>query len=1152
SGGWEKQINYKSSYIPIDDTYHKVVYNSSLTLDLWANVKRNFCVFVCFGLSEIRYRPLRIVAENSIEEILVEKPKPFGYISHYLPYAYYRRFFPNTAIHHTFPRFTAQGTFENFTGLPYECYIEDNLYYCENTYYERYSCVDKDTGQDIECGCTAEGCYALDLYWVLNHSRKDIDPSAIGISPGSNPLDKYVKYIEIEDPYYKKKYVLSTRYMPTLKFNEDWKAKPSFNMTYLEVVPWSPKNENEEKEKWVPPEDTHEHFSFASRALIVDGMKVLALPRQIIQINDEIYPKDDEDLKIMGCFEGYNGPDAVVVCPTGSQVSGIIVRGEITLDNGFEIESMEYGVINLTSVGPETLRGSISASSFCDKIFNDETYFNISFVRYPFATMNDSAYFASVAFVIDVDGDNAFGRCMIAETGEPGYEGWGIKVRSYGLPKISQGYVTSAVQYISFAPMNDFRYSGDEKDDVSHAKHACGNVVVEDRTIAYDLYRRVKGCYSGTVVEENKIIGPDYTQTLNSTFNYSYGFWRHVPNTEQTLKDLLMSGVQPILFIDQEIWNNDSETVDIYNGTASVMFLGEVPVETSLNVGKLDYLTKLLREIDSFILVDAAIPFPFIQYTDVPIGSVIVVTPDTDKREYVKEVCQTCMPVIPIDFTVTSSSASFSGYAPIAGKYCNRGTLANYDCPVPASSFIDCSKEKWWDQDILFFTTKFTNIDSEYTANLAVDKMIEALNKSITYSGKPAYLYIYEVTPIKGIHYLMKVMANRSDELSAVGVMGVHFEDFDQALVQPGSAIYEGNELGRGLRAATIKSVEEVIIDDPSLCKYVVSEEDVVITCINNTYPTYRLAGSNPLEIENVVVNSKNFLQNSLKVALANMLSGEYICNMVPDPETGEPIYYTFFPAITYLKGTMPVLYHEIYGLDKSFGVQPYTYSDLNARQCAPQDCRFEVKTVCEPTTCYEVKEYYHVPGTTTISDYTGYIFEEGLGTDWCKSNYNNLEITGYGSFKYGTDRPIYLSKHYEDGCDFERKYFSFNYGNYTYVTTLSSNCGVLVNKTLVANITITSITEPYTLELPEIICKQLSPGWPSSACECYMTTKTVSSEDGSAQIRDDYCKYKGDTVYAIDRTRTLTFPEKVTTYIKFNETYEGIYCYDQVYLDCS
>ena len=1044
-----KDINYKGA--PINeglDKYYIKNYYSVIELDLNATVKFETCFFVCWTTGVERYNPLRVLFYNNVTEIIAEERVPYAYISHILPYAYYYRFFKNTGIHHKFPRMAVNGTLMNFTGLPYECLAGENFEYCDTTYYARYSCVDKDTGEDIECGCTEDGCYALRPIGGLGFYY---------LFPTKT----------IRDPYYDIDYTLPSLLTPTLKFDDSWKVKPSINLTDSN---WS---------------GYMEHYSFPSRLVDVPGYgKALAIPRHL-----SFFYAPGSDLKIMNCFENYSGSDSAVICYSGPEDT----------DSFFPVPVKYLNV-----------RGSLG-SAFCNTVLNDGELFNKSFVRY-LSHIEDRAYLFSVAFAVDMDGDNAIGRCKLVQddTGE-----WSIEVRTYGLPKLPKSKLTSVAQLITWVP--NFNYTGDIKDDVVPAKHACGFPDKDYRTISYNMYRQVKGCYSGTIVNETKVVGPATTEDVDTISNYSYGFWNHLPNTEQSLKNLLIQGIQPILFIDDDVHE--------------------------------EYYFKLLRDINSFIVVDAAMVYPFIQYTDYPIGSVIVVAKDSAQKEAAKQACETCLAVLPIDFDVSPGSASFNGYNPATGQYCNRPRLGIYTCPI--SGTVDCSSEPWWDQEILFFTTKFTGINSLNDAYQALYHMLEALNKSITYSGKPAYLYIYDVQPIIGTKYLMMAMSNLSTNLSAVGVMGVHFEDFDKYLDEVGSSVYAANELSRALRASNIKGVQEITLN-ASQCDYVASASPVPLTCINDTYPQMRGPGSNPLEIENLVITSRNFLQNSYRIALANQLSGKYVCNTAPDPETGNTTYYTFIPSVRYFKGTMPVLYHEVYGDKKGFPLQPYVYSKENAKQCAPQDCTFKVKTVCVPTTCYEVKEYHHEPGTITLNIHARDITENGGDPDECVNNPFPISLTGYGRISYGEDTP-YVDRTY-DGCNYDREYTPFTYGNYSYITTVESNCSGVIDKTLTNNVSLNKVESNYNLEIPQITCDSGVWGWFSteSWCRCDVSKVTVSSSAGVANVRDDTCYYSGGNVYRQVNQRTITFPKKIVTYEKFNETYSGQICYDQVYLDCS
>jgi hypothetical protein len=78
---------------------------------------------------------------------------------------YYERYgYLDNHIHKLTQKYYVQNnTFINTSSLPFECLSGDlQTQNCDVEYYRRYTCIDKETGADIECGCDEFNCYVFE------------------------------------------------------------------------------------------------------------------------------------------------------------------------------------------------------------------------------------------------------------------------------------------------------------------------------------------------------------------------------------------------------------------------------------------------------------------------------------------------------------------------------------------------------------------------------------------------------------------------------------------------------------------------------------------------------------------------------------------------------------------------------------------------------------------------------------------------------------------------------------------------------------------------------------------------------------------------------------------------------------------------------
>ncbi|MCS7122893.1 MAG: hypothetical protein NZ908_02990, partial [Candidatus Micrarchaeota archaeon] len=588
---------------------------------------------------------------------------------------------------------------------------------------------------------------------------------------------------------------------------------------------------------------------------------------------------------------------------------------------------------------------------------------NRTFKRYDFQ-FDDIAYLSDVVILIDRNGDGNYGRCRGKNVTKRDGTYLDLDIRVFGLPISPNPSLNSIFVPITYLGDDQFEYSGRESDFIKIAKFACampeyrygskknyGRQGTKDKYIdasfVFDDFGRLIGCYRGTVAVNRSMDGEIL---FESRREYEFGLYKHLPNTRDILK-YLMEGKQVVMYVSSNV--------------------------------PLGYLKRILRDVDTFLLVNERIRNPFIKYTASPLGALIVVTPYSYNQ--VKQICPTCLVAKRRSMNIDggSISAEIPSYRTTTIDISNNMILS---CPGARTNMNDPQ------EDILFYVVQITSVNSQ-TGNELI-RTLETINRES--GGMPIYLYI-ESTSSEETKKFVDVLVNISHNLSSKGVMGIHIGNMNNYLNIRSNAYYSSIELSRSVLSSTIRTPMLFEVENQNECDYIVDRNNrQQITCLLDITPQLRPPGVDVIPEYVVNVDYANFKNLSMEIALSNYFSNKQICLRIPG---GKLITYKLLTE--YFKGPNPVIYDEIG--ERSFDFIEYRYSNTTNMVCLPRLCRYQLETFCQPSQCHIKRKIKNIQGTTSISTKSLFIREYfrmfESNNDECRTNTNYVTISGFGSF---------------------------------------------------------------------------------------------------------------------------------------------------------
>lgn len=747
----------------------------------------------------------------------------------------------------------------------------------------------------------------------------------------------------------------------------------------------------------------------------------------------------------------------------------------------------------------------------------DTELWNQTFKRYDFQ-FDDITYLKKVVVIIDENGDGNYGECKGKRVNKTvngtTQEFLDLDIRIFGLPVPPNPSLSSITVKLSDLP-NNIEYSGRDTDNIKVAKYACikpdlnygetkdyktsnffNTVGLKEKydfaSFAFDDFGRLIGCYQGAVAMNRSLDGE---MLFIGKRAYEYGLYKHYPFT-RSVADYLMKGKQIVMFVD--------------------------------NVNK-DYLKKVLREVDVFVLANERIPRPFIKYSASPIGSVILVS--NYDYDSLKSICPTCLVAKPRIMEVANNNIN----APVPSYGTRTEDVSNKNLPLscPNVSIVSTSTE-----DVLFYIVNVQSVSSN-TINAFINKLSEIKKQS---GGTPIYLYI---NGSSGAKQFVDLLVNHSHNLSSQGVMGVHIGNMNDFMMNE-IAYSSSMELSRSISSSYARLPVLYQVENRSECTYIVDEQNSQpITCIPDPVPQVR--SSNTFPTYNIVVDRTNFARYSLEIATSNYYNDKTICIKAPDGRL-----FTYKLTKQYIKGTNPVIYDEIG--NRVFDFVEYKYNNKTNMLCLPAKCSYKLETFCQPSTCYMEKKITNLRGVTTerIAVYT--FHEYGGGAEQCIHRNFTLTLRGFGSF-YGRYEDPYII---QEACTASEGYRNINFNNNTAIVTLVNNCtpsgnGYYNILGLKANNTIEQIPINYTQEVYQVNCSGYTEGFlgHSSHCICDATPTPiqVNGIPTIANIKDDICVYSWGNIWPQVRYRSIGLPVIYDTL--YNETYNANWCVQEYVLRC-
>ncbi len=750
----------------------------------------------------------------------------------------------------------------------------------------------------------------------------------------------------------------------------------------------------------------------------------------------------------------------------------------------------------------------------------NEELWNITFKRYEFQ-FDDITYLKKVVILIE-DGNGNYGDCkgirVNKTVNNTTQEFLDLDIRIFGLP-VPPNPSLNSIAVTLFNMPNQIEYSGKSTDNIKIAKYACAKPDTnyggtytysspskqkyEYASFAFDDFGRLIGCYQGTVAMNRSLDG-ELLFVIRR--DYQYGLYKHYPFTRDVTK-YLMEGRQVIMFIDY------------------------VPI---------DYLKKVLREVDVFILANERIPRPFIKYSASPIGSVILVRSnplfgggifgESNSYNTLKSICPTCLITTMRNMNIGSGNISYHvpDYNTRTEDISNNNLLScpgvNNNKPSPQ-------------EDILFYIVTVNNAPD---INLLIS-VLKDINKRS--GGMPIYLYINGSSNYA--KEFVDLLVNHSHNLSGHGVMGIHIGNMKDFMLK-NNAYSSSMELSRSVLSSFARLPVLYQTENRSECSYVVDEQyNQPITCIPDPVPQVRTGDIFPTY--NVLINRNNFARYSLEIATSNYYNDKTICIRAPDGR-----FLTYKLAKQYIKGANPVIYDEIG--NRMFDFVEYRYNNRTNMMCLPANCSYRLESFCKPATCYKEGRISNIRGTVTSQISLLTINEEPHSPEQCIHRNFTLTLSGFGVFEGRFENPWII----QESCMVSPGYRTIGFGNTTSISLNLDNCSAAseggYNNLRLRTNTTQNIPIPYTQNIYEVRCYQdYGSGLFdfSSNCRCEPVLYNVNVNDVSvaAIIRDDNCTYHWGNIYPNERNRTVTFSPIYD--IVFYETYDADWCVSRFVLRC-
>ncbi|MEM4205323.1 MAG: hypothetical protein QW336_01485 [Candidatus Anstonellales archaeon] len=749
----------------------------------------------------------------------------------------------------------------------------------------------------------------------------------------------------------------------------------------------------------------------------------------------------------------------------------------------------------------------------------DTEDWNRTFKRYDFS-FEDISYLSHVVLLIDKNGDGNYGRCKGINVNKGNENYLDLEIRMFGIPIPPNPALNSIVVSPKYLGDNMFEYSGKEMDNIRVARFACvmpdvgyGNTKdygifgtknkYEDGSFAFDEYGRLIGCYRGTVAINRSIDGEIL---FKSRRQYDYGLYKHIPNTRD-MANYLLQGRQ-ILFFQNDLPN--------------------------------DYLKRVLREVDTFLLVDGRFPRPFIRHASTPLGAIILVS----NQDYntLKNICPTCL--IARAYNVDINGGSISDNVNIYGS--TKTIDVSNNLPLACPGVMSGNTP---DSDVILLILRVNSVNSG-TGNALLNRLEQINTQS---GGMPIYIYINSTSSIATKQFV-DLLVNISHNLSSKGVMGVHIGNIREFFRIQSNSYYSSNELSRSILSTITRiPIPYEVGNNSSECNYIIDRNTAQpITCLVDITPQLR---SNNLQDVfpqySIVADYNNFNRYAREIAISNYYSDKQICIRATDGRL-----FTYKLTKDYTKGPNPVIYDEIG--NRTFDFVEYRYSNTTNMVCLPAKCRYELESFCTPSQCHVKGTIKNVPGELQTSTTILEAREYGGGLDSCISPEHRLNLFGYGVFR-GRNDNYNLN---QEGCGVNyRGYSDFVFNNYTMNIIIDNNCsnsnnGYYVIKNIVSN-TSQQIPISYTQRIFEVRCKDGPLGFVDSDCLCepiqVNLLKSASNLPETYSIRDDYCGFQtgfGDGWLTIQQNyRTIQLPPIYD--INYTETYNADWCVQRYILRC-
>ncbi|MEM1700642.1 MAG: hypothetical protein QW785_01100 [Candidatus Anstonellales archaeon] len=750
----------------------------------------------------------------------------------------------------------------------------------------------------------------------------------------------------------------------------------------------------------------------------------------------------------------------------------------------------------------------------------DTEDWNRTFKRYDFS-FEDISYLSHVVLLIDKNGDGNYGRCKGINVTKGNENYLDLEIRMFGIPIPPNPALNSIVVSPKYLGDDGFEYSGKEMDNIRVARFACvrpdndigyGNTKdygkfgtknkYEDGSFAFDEYGRLIGCYRGTIAINRSIDGEIL---FKSRRQYDYGLYKHIPNTRD-MANYLLQGRQ-ILFFQNDLPN--------------------------------DYLKRVLREVDTFLLIDGRFPRPFIRHASTPLGAIILVS--NQGYNTLKNICPTCL--IARAYNIDINGGSISGNVNIYGSTKTIDVSNNLPLACPGVRNSGNS-----DSDVILLILRVNSVNSD-TGNALLNRLEQINTQS---GGMPIYIYINSTSSIATKQFV-DLLVNISHNLSSKGVMGVHIGNVREFFRIQSNSYYSANELSRSILSTITRiPIPYEVGNDSSECKYIIDRNTPQpITCLPDITPQLR---SNNLQDVfpqySIVADYNNFNRYAREIAISNYYSDKQICIRATDGRL-----FTYKLTKDYTKGPNPVIYDEIG--NRTFDFVEYRYSNTTNMVCLPAKCRYELESFCTPSQCHVNGSIINVQSSIYAISGSLFIGEYFPGKDKCSHNIHNLVLVGFGSFTGRDERPDIVENHCLPSN--YTQYTTFVFYNYTINSIINNNCsaqnnGYYIIKDLISN-TSTPYPISYQQQVYDVVCNSWCLGFDCHSSECKCSARTISlyknpiPQPENYTIRDDSCQWLGDHINASYRTRVIQLPPIFN--INYTEVYNADWCVQRYILRC-